>query len=401
MNIKNKIMQDINRRLPMACEDILASVESVDFTAFSSNRRNSDNDRAGYDVEDGVATIKVVGLLVPEMSYDMSNWGITGYNHITEYIDEANADPKVNSIVLDVNSTGGYVTGVAACAQVVADSEKPVATHAHGFMQSAAYWLGCAAKTVTASEDTVIGSIGVLATHIEESEAMAKQGIKATIIGSGIWKSAFSSMLPLTDVQVNRMRERVNAQAQTFFSHVAASRNMSTAVIEGLQADSFEAAEAKTLGLIDAVNNKPSINPSTDKASGEYNMDLTQALAEIETLKASNAAKDVQIQEANAKADSAAAAKRDTEITALATSLGREFTAEEKESFVAMDDKGFAFASAFASSLAASAPAAPAPVANPFPTNMFGQQSESGRNMDAKGSGIDAAFAQAKQINVK
>ena len=76
-------MQDINRRLPMACEDILASVESVDFTAFSSNRRNSDNDRAGYDVEDGVATIKVVGLLVPEMSYDMSNWGITGYNHIT------------------------------------------------------------------------------------------------------------------------------------------------------------------------------------------------------------------------------------------------------------------------------------------------------------------------------
>lgn len=401
MNIKNKIMRDINRRLPMACEDILASVESVDFAAFSGRRRNSGDDHAGYEVEDGVATIKVVGLLVPEMSYDMSNWGITGYNHITEYIEAANADPKVNSITLDVNSTGGYVTGVAACAKSVAESEKPVTTHARGFMQSAAYWLGCTADVVVAAEDTVVGSIGVLATHIEESEAMAKQGIKATLIGSGIWKAAYSSMLPLTDVQVDRMRERVNAQAQTFFDHVASSRGISSSIIKGLEADSFDAAEAKNLGLIDAVSNEPSINQSTEKASGEHTMDLTQALAEIENLKASNAAKDVQIQEANARADSASAAKRDTEITALATSLGREFTAEEKEKFVAMDDSSFAFAVSFASTLAATAPVEPPPVANPFPTNLFGQQAEGGRNMDAKGSGIDAAFAQAKQLNAK
>lgn len=400
MNIKNKIMRDINRRLPMACEDILASVESVDFAAFSGRRRNSD-DHAGYEVEDGVATIKVVGLLVPEMSYDMSNWGITGYNHITEYIEAANADPKVNSITLDVNSTGGYVTGVAACAKSVAESEKPVTTHARGFMQSAAYWLGCTADVVVAAEDTVIGSIGVLATHIEESEAMAKQGIKATLIGSGIWKAAYSSMLPLTDVQVDRMRERVNAQAQTFFDHVASSRGISSSIIKGLEADSFDAAEAKNLGLIDAVSNEPSINQSTEKASGEHTMDLTQALAEIENLKASNAAKDIQIQEANARADSASAAKRDTEITALAASLGREFTAEEKEKFVAMDDSSFAFAASFANSFVATAPVEPTPVVNPFPTNLFGQQAESGRNMDAKGSGIDAAFAQAKQLNAK
>ena len=400
MNIKAKIMRDINRRLPMACEDILASVESVDFTALSGYRRNSDNDRAGYEVENGVATIKVVGLLVPEMAYDMSNWGITGYNHISEYIEEANSDPRVESIVLDVNSTGGYVTGVSACAQVVADSEKPIETHANGFMQSAAYWLGCAADTVTASEDTIIGSIGVLATHIEESEAMAKQGIKATIIGSGIWKSAFSSMLPLTDIQVDRMRERVNAQADTFFNHVATSRGISSSTVKGLEADSYEAAQAKDLGLIDAVSNVPSIIPSTIKASGDNNMDLTQALAEIELLKASNAAKDVQIQEANAKADTAAAAKREGEITALSTTLGREFSAEEKEKFVAMDDNGFAFAAEFAVSLAPKVEQTNAN-ANPFPTNMFGQQANSGRNMDAAASGIDAAFAQAKQNNVK
>lgn len=403
MNIKSKIKRDIDRLLPMACDDIITASENVDFAAFSDRRRADRDTPAGYYVADGVANIAINGLLVPKMGYDCSDHGITGYNHINEYLEEANIDPAVESIALNIDSSGGYVIGLHTVADNVKASAKPVHAYCDGLAQSAAYWIAAAASTITATEGSIIGSVGILATHMEESAALTMRGIKATVIGSGIWKSAFSPLLPLTDEQVTRIRENVDADAQIFFEHVASCRSLSVATVRGWQADSFTATEAKNHGMIDNIGGQPTTIMNRPNAAKGDDMDLITALAEIETLKKDALAKDTALTSANSTIDNLRTEKRESDITALAASVGREFTVEEKNSFKAMDDAAFAFASSFTASLTTAAvPTAPtAPTAPAFPSALFGQQANTGHTPLPVGGGIDAAFAQAKLNNTK
>ena len=77
-------------------------------------------------------------------------------------------DPEITSIMLDVNSGGGQVTGMSEVADIIAavNAEiKPVTAFTGSQMCSAAYYTGCAADPITASTMADVGSIGVLIVH--------------------------------------------------------------------------------------------------------------------------------------------------------------------------------------------------------------------------------------------
>lgn len=370
MNLQAKIKRDIDSHALMACHDLQGELASIDFKSLA--RYSDDDSEPAYTVENGVATIDVRGLLVPETSSDYRSWGVTGYANLADYIQQANDDYTVTSIVLDIDSGGGYVAGLDGITESIYQSAKPIETFVSGDMYSAAYWLGASTSKVTASKHSGVGSIGVYVVHTEESGWLERYGEKVSLFRSGKWKAAFNSFMPLTDDEKTRLQEGVDESANIFFNHVAAQRNVDAKTVKGWEGDVFTAVKAKELGLIDAIADSVAASSSTKqsntnpKTEGE-SMDLQEAQAKITALEAEKAqavqeaadAKAAALAAQNALAETQAET-RQTAIDKLAADTGRTFTDEQVTAFKAMDNAQFAVAEFMAKPVEPKAPDLPA-----------------------------------------
>lgn len=401
MNLQAKIKRDIDSHALMACHDLQGELASIDFKSLA--RYSDDDSEPTYTVENGVATIDVRGLLVPETSSDYRSWGVTGYANLADYIQQANDDYAVTSIVLDIDSGGGYVAGLDGITESIYQSAKPIETFVSGDMYSAAYWLGASTSKVTASKHSGVGSIGVYVVHTEESGWLERYGEKVSLFRSGKWKAAFNSFMPLTDDEKTRLQEGVDESASIFFNHVAAQRNVDAKTVKGWEGDVFTAVEAKELGLIDAIADSVAVSSSTKqsntnpKTEGE-SMDLQEAQAKITALEAEKSqavqeatdAKAAALAAQNALAESQAAT-RQAAIEKLAADTGRTFTDEQVSAFKAMDAAQFAVAEFMAKPVEPKAPDLPAGLDKEQATS--GRQSGESKILAA----VEAAKAQGNK----
>src|SRR5262249_52192305 len=133
-----------------------------------------------------IAVVSVIGTLVSRSGYLDAASGLLSYGDIGEAIAAAMADPTIRGIVLDVDSSGGEVGGlfdlVDNIRAIKAVGEKPLWAVANECALSAAYAIASAADRVYVTRTGEIGSIGVVAVHIDESGADAKAGIGWTFV---------------------------------------------------------------------------------------------------------------------------------------------------------------------------------------------------------------------------
>ncbi|WP_052688250.1 S49 family peptidase [Xanthomonas sp. MUS 060] len=108
---------------------------------------------------------------------------------------QALADDTVSQILIDIDSPGGSVYGVAELADQIqsARSIKPVVAVANSLAASAAYWIGCAAGELYVTPGGEVGSIGVWQAHFDYSQALAADGVTPT---TSIVPAAASTVLP-------------------------------------------------------------------------------------------------------------------------------------------------------------------------------------------------------------
>ena len=397
MNLQAKIKRDIDSHALMACHDLQGELASIDFKSLA--RYNDDDSEPTYTVENGVATIDVRGLLVPETSSDYRSWGVTGYANLADYIQQANDDYSVERIVLDIDSVGGYVKGQHLVDDTLANITKPIETFVSGNAYSAAYRIAVQTDRITASQFAGIGSIGTIVKHTERTGYLKQIGVKVTNIRSGKWKAVFGDDEPLNDEQLAEIQTGVDANAQEFFEHVASHRGLNTDTIAELEGRCFDAAQAKELGLIDAISDSVAASTSTKQSNNnpeEYDLnELQLAQAKIKELEASEAqakqdaidAKAAALAAQNALAASQAAT-RQTAIDKLAADTGRTFTEDQVTAFKAMDDAQFAVAEFMAKPVEPKAPDLPAGLDKAQATN--GRESGESKIMAA----VAAAKAQ-------
>ena len=405
MNLQAKIKRDIRNHTAMACYDLDEQLAAIDFKALS--RYEGDDSEAYYTVENGVAAIDVRGLLVPETSGDYRSWGVTGYANLADYIQQANDDPTVTSIVLDVDSGGGYIKGIDIATEAIYQSSKTVETFISGDMYSAAYWLGASTNKITAeSKLNGVGSIGVFVVHSEESKWLERMGEKITMIRSGKWKGAYNSFMPLSEEEIERLQQGIDESASVFFNHIAAQRNIDVKTIQSWEGDDFTATKAKELGLIDVIADSIAASSSTAQSNNnpeEYDLnELEKAQAKIKQLEdqavSDKAASDQKIADAKAEAQAAKqklaesqASTRQAAIDQLAADTGRTFTEDQVTAFKAMDDAQFAVAEFMAKPVESKVP--------PLPEGLDKAQATNGR--ESGESQIMAAVAAAKAQGAK
>jgi len=91
---------------------------------------------------------------------------------VTGDIQKVLDNPDVDSIVLDVDSPGGTVTGINEASRFIAEAskEKPITAYIGGVGASAAYWLASAADEIVLDATSRVGSVGVVVAYPNPQE---------------------------------------------------------------------------------------------------------------------------------------------------------------------------------------------------------------------------------------
>ena len=218
------------------------------------------NEAKPYQVMAGVAVVPVVGVLAKRANLFMQISGGTSTQIVGNWLAQAAADPQVAAIVLEIDSPGGQVDGVQQLAQQVAqirDDGKPVVAWINGIGASGAYWIASAAeRVVMADYTTVVGSIGVVATHVDVSKREEALGMKTTEITAGKYKRIASSYAPLSEEGRSTIQQQVDAIYSVFVDAVAGNRGVSVEQVLTDMADGrvFIGQAAIDAGLVDGVS---------------------------------------------------------------------------------------------------------------------------------------------------
>ncbi len=209
--------------------------------------------------QDGdIGIIPVLGTITHRMGGLEEMSGGTSLQRFSNQLRGFVEDDSIKAIVLDVDSPGGSTAGLQEAADEIykARGQKPIVAHANTLMASAAYFLGAQASEVVASSSGLVGSIGTILVHADESKLWDERGIKFTTITAGKDKALGSELEPLEDEGRAYLQNIVDQAYGQFTKSVARGRGVSEKEVRGEsygQGRVLTAKEAKSAGLIDRI----------------------------------------------------------------------------------------------------------------------------------------------------
>ena len=204
---------------------------------------------------DGIAVIPIHGSLVKRSLGMEAASGLTSYGEIAAMLDAALADPHVSGILLDIDSPGGEASGSFELARRVREvaAMKPVWAVANDAAYSAAYAIAASAQRLFVTETGGVGSIGVIALHVDQSVKDAKDGYRFTAITAGAHKNDYSPHEPLSDTAKSELQGEVDRLYSIFTEHVAAMRDLDVDAVRATEAGLFFGSNAVAQGLADGL----------------------------------------------------------------------------------------------------------------------------------------------------
>lgn len=237
-----------------ASEDVLAQV-MADREARQMKRQMAQS--AGGS---GVAVLPLYGIVTQRanMVDDVSGPGMTSTQMFGAALRQALADDTVGQILIDIDSPGGSVYGVAELADQIqaARASKPVVAIANSLAASAAYWIGCAASEFYVTPGGEVGSIGVWQAHFDYSQALSTEGVAPTLISAGKYKVEGNPYEPLNEEARSFMQSRVDDYYAAFTKAIARGRGVPVASVrEGMgQGRVLGADAAVTQKMVDGIS---------------------------------------------------------------------------------------------------------------------------------------------------
>jgi capsid assembly protease len=209
------------------------------------------------EASNGVAVIPVYGVINQRMTLMAEICGGTSTDRLTSQLRAAVADPAVSSIVLDIDSPGGTVTGVPELAAEIMKlkEQKPITAVSNGMAASAAYWIAAACSSVVVTPSGEVGSIGVYMTHQDVSGALDKAGVKISFIQAGKYKTDGNPYEPMSESFLADAQAGVDEYYAMFVQGVADGRGVTAEKVKADfgQGRMLMAKDAVAIGMADSI----------------------------------------------------------------------------------------------------------------------------------------------------
>lgn len=200
----------------------------------------------------GVAVVPISGVLVHRAGQIDATTSdpLRSYESIQADLAMAANDRDVRAVVLNLDTPGGECTGVSATGRAIAALAEamPVVACANGYALSAGMWLASAADMIVVEELGAVGSIGVVAAHVDMSGADRQDGFAYRYYFQGDHKVDLNPHeAPTPDAEALLMAD-IRSAYDMFTGFVAEQRGMPVEEIVATQARVYSGADAVPLG---------------------------------------------------------------------------------------------------------------------------------------------------------
>jgi signal peptide peptidase SppA len=180
---------------------------------------------------------------------------ITSYEKLNGWLDAALSNDAVEHIVLDMNTPGGAAVGCFDFAERIyqAQQVKPITAIINFSAYSAGYMIAAAASEIIIPQTGGVGSIGVIAAHVDLSKAIDQAGLKVTTFYRGEHKNDLSPYEPITDQAAAELNKGLDELYSLFVEKVAEYRGLSVKTVKDTQAGLYRGTDALKIGLANKV----------------------------------------------------------------------------------------------------------------------------------------------------
>jgi ClpP class serine protease len=186
--------------------------------------------------------------------------GDTSYQGLQTQVAVAARSPNIKGAVFEHDSFGGEGAGAFETADMIArlSAIKPTLAILTDFACSASYLLASACRQIVMPEGGAAGSIGVVSMHADFSKQLEADGVKVTLIASGEHKTEGNPFEPLP-ADVLRPFRRATMRRASASPAVGTYRGarFSKAAALATEAQTYNSAEALSLGLVDGIVDSP------------------------------------------------------------------------------------------------------------------------------------------------
>lgn len=239
------ILKAVGHRIGLATE--------TDTEILEETLAKPDRARGSTDVQ--IAVIPVYDTLVQRAGGARPISGVTSYEQIRTWFRSALADTNVKAIIFDIDSPGGESAGLFDLVDEIrnARSAKPIYAVANEEAYSAAYAIASAAEKVYTPRTGGLGSIGVIAIHVDQSVQDEQEGLKYTTIFAGARKNDFNPHTPLSNEAFALGQSHVDQVYEVFVDTVSKNRKLSPRAVMNTEAAIYRGKGAVDAGLADEV----------------------------------------------------------------------------------------------------------------------------------------------------
>ena len=199
----------------------------------------------------GIQVVDVHGVLVSRGSHMDPCEQMTSYEGLRRELRQAIADPLVEHVVLDIDSPGGAAVGafeLAADIRAMAQ-QKPITGVVNFMAYSGGYLIASACSDIVVSQTSGVGSIGVIASHLDRSQMNEKMGVKVTTVYRGAHKNDLTPHEPISEQSLKVLDEIVDESYRLFTTSVADYLGISVQQVIDTQAGLYRGQAAINAGL--------------------------------------------------------------------------------------------------------------------------------------------------------
>jgi len=165
-------------------------------------------------------------------------------------------DPRIRSVVLDIDSPGGSATVADTIYRSLRhlSARKPTVAYIRGAGLSGGYLMACGAAKIVALPTSLVGSIGVILMRPVVEELMQRVGVQMVITKEGHLKDMFQPFRAPTDEEQAKLQALTGEMYEWFVDAVATSRGLDAEVVRGYATgEMYSATKGKEMGLVDEL----------------------------------------------------------------------------------------------------------------------------------------------------
>ena len=214
----------------------------------------------GADVEslDGnVALISIDGIILGSDSSDYLFESVSSSDDIVELVEEADENPSIKAIILEINTPGGSPVASEEIANAILKTNKTTVAWIRDIGTSGAYWAASASDHIIVSRASITGSIGVIGSYLEFPGFLERYNVTYRRLVAGKYKDIGSPYKEMTSEEQAIFQKMLDELGDHFISEVAKNRQMSKKDVEKIANGLFYlGSEAKELGLVDELGGK-------------------------------------------------------------------------------------------------------------------------------------------------